>query len=179
MFSLSHDYSPYLCFSPLNKKGVVYGYSPEYKLFFVDQAGNNFLIVKKDEPFHSISEKEKDKIINGALEDTARDGAKWPRDVVEEAANFSRSRPFFKRILSDDKGRIYVSRLKSVLDKSEQLEFDIFSQDGYFLYTAKLPFTPEIIKDGFLYNIYSSEERGEVLIKRYKIRNWDQIKEGI
>jgi len=178
-FSLTHDYSPVLNFSPVFKKGVVYGYSPEYKLILLDQNGNNYLIVKKDEPFLSISQKEKDKIINDAIEDTAQEGRKWPRDVVEEAANFPKHRPFFDRILSDDKGRIYVRKIKSVFEKNKQRKFDIFSQDGYYLYTTELPFTPRIIQNGFFYDIYSSEETGEVRIKRYKIKNWNQIKEGI
>lgn len=175
-FMLSHDYSPNLWFSPIDKRGVIYGYSPEYKLFLIDQSGNNLLIIKKDDPLQSISDKEKDKIINDSIEDTARQGRKWPRDVVEQAANFPKYRPFFDRIFSDDKGRIYVRKIKSVLEKSEPVEFDIFSLDGYLLYKASLAFTPELIRNGYLYDIYTSEESGEVKIKRYRIKNWDKIK---
>jgi hypothetical protein len=175
-FMLSHDYTPYLCFASSDKKGVIYGYNSEYKLFFVDQSGNNLLIIKKDELLQSISDREKDKIINDSIEDTARQGRKWPRDVVEEAANFPKYRPFFNRIISDDRGRIYVRKIKSVLEKSEPVEFDIFNRDGYHLYKASLPFTPELIRNGCLYDIYASEETGEVKIKRYRVKNWDKIK---
>lgn len=175
-FMLSHDYTPVLCFSSIDKKGVIYGYNSEYKLSLIDQSGNNLLIINKDEPFQSVSDKEKDKIINEAMEDTARQGRKWPRDVVEEAANFPKYRPFFNRILSDDKGRIYVRKIKSVLEKSEPVEFDIFSADGYYLYKSNLAFTPELIRNGCLYDISTSEESGEVKIKRYRVKNWDKIK---
>jgi len=151
-------------------------YNSEYKLFFIDQSGNNLLIIKKDEPPQSIGEREKDKIINDSIEDTARQGRKWPREVVEEAANFPKYRPFYSRIISDDKGRVYVRKIKSVLEKSEPVEFDVFSQEGYYLYKASLPFTPELIRNGCLYDIYTSEETGEVKIKRYRVKNWDKIK---
>jgi hypothetical protein len=42
-----------------------------------------------------------------------------------------------------------------------------------------LQFTPEIIQKDCLYDIYTSEETGKVLIKRYKIKNWEQIKKVI
>ncbi len=56
--------------------------------------------------------------------------------------------------------------------ESEEVEFDIFSQEGYYLYKTKIPFTPEVIKNGYFYDHYSSEETGEVKIKRYKVKNW-------
>jgi hypothetical protein len=66
-----------------------------------------------------------------------------------------------------------------VTDESEEVEFDIFSKEGYYLYRAKLPFTPEVIKNGYFYDLYSSEETGEVRIKRYKVRNWDKMAGGL
>ncbi|MFB0566106.1 MAG: NHL repeat-containing protein [Candidatus Aminicenantaceae bacterium] len=178
-FSFSHSYTPILCFSHLAGKGIIYGFSTEYKLYLIDEEGKNFLIIKKDEPFHSIDRKEKDKIVNDVIESTAREGRQWPKDVVEEGANFPQYRPFFSTIFSDDRGRIYARKLKSVLDQSKEIECDIFSQDGYYLYTTNLPFIPEIIKDGFLYDIFTPEETGEVRIKRYKISNWTDIKDTI
>jgi len=178
LFFLSHEYSPMLYLVPVNGKGVIYGYSPDYKLCFLIQKGDIFLIVRKDEPYHAISRGEKDKIIDEHYEDTARDGSRWPRDIIEEAANFSKYRPFFDRIFTDYRGRIYVKKVKSVLDKSREVEFDIFSNEGYYLYKTSLSFNPNVIKNGYLYYVFTSEETGEVRIKRYKIRNWKQIKEG-
>jgi hypothetical protein len=178
-FIFSHEYTPHLGFSPVQQIGAVYGYNPEYTLFLTDRSGDTILIIKKDEPYHPITRKEKDKIIDDALESTTRRGARWPRDVVEEGANFPDHRPLFDGIASDDKGRIFVRRAKSVLDESEEDEFDIFSADGYYLYRTKLPFVPELVKDGYLYHTTYSEETSEYKVIRYKIKNWDEIKEGI
>ena len=180
MFSFTHEYTSVLSFSPVKKRGAVYGYGLEYKLIVTDFSGEATLIIKKDEPPQSISRREKDKIIDDTLESTADDEhGRWPRDVVEEGANFPDHRPFFNGVASDDAERIYVRKQKSVLDESEEVEFDIFGPEGYYLYTTKLSFTPELIKDGYLYDTWTSEETGEVRIKRYRIKNWDKIKQGI
>jgi len=179
MFFLSHAYSPMLYLIPVCDKGVIYGYSPEYKLYFLNQKGDIFLMVKKDESPHVISRGEKDKIIDERHEDTGRNGSKWPKDIIEEAANFSKNQPFYNRILADDKGRIYVRKVKSVLNKSREVEFDIFSNDGYYLYKTSLPFSPSVIKNGYLYYVSTSEETGAVRIKRSEIKNWVKIKAGI
>jgi hypothetical protein len=176
MFSFSHSYTPLLSFSSIEKNGVSYGYGLDYKLYLIDRTGETFLIIKKNEPSQSISRREKDKIITDFLENTAQEGRKWPRDVVEEGANFPDHRPFFSNIASDDKGRLYVRKFKSVLDESKEAEFDIFSAEGYFLYTTKLTIAPELIKDGFLYDTSYSDETGEYKVIRYRIKNWDQIK---
>jgi len=177
LFFLSHEYSPMLYLIPVSDKGVIYGYSPEYKLCFLNQKGNIFLIVRKDEHYHAISRGEKDKIIDDHQESSR--GRKLPKDIIEGAANFSKYRPFFDRIFTDDKGRIYLRRVKSVLDDSREVEFDIFSSDGYYLYKTSFSFPPNVITNGYLYYIFTSEETGEVRIKRYKIKNWNQIKKGM
>ncbi len=178
-FTLSHAYTPFLGFSPVMQNGAVYGYNPEYTLFLIDRSGETTMVIKKDAPFLPITRKEKDHIIDEALERTSRRGARWPRDVVEEGANFPDHRPFFDGFASDDKGRIFVRKNKSVLDESEEDEFDIFSADGYYLYATKLAFTPELIKDGYLYRRTYSEDTEEYKVIRYKIKNWNEIKTGI
>jgi len=37
-------------------------------------------------------------------------------------------------------------------------------------------FTPEVIRNGYIYDIYYSEESNEISIKKYKIINWSNIK---
>jgi len=177
LFSFTHSYRPQLAFYPIEKKGAVYGYGAEYKLIVTDFSGEASLIIEKDEPPQSITRREKDKIIDDTLDETADDeGGRWPRDVVEEGANFPGHRPFFNEIASDDRGRIYVKKLKSVLDESEEAEYDIFSADGYYLYTTKFTLFRGLIKGGFLYDTSYSDETGEYKVIRYKIKNWDQIK---
>ncbi len=179
-FSFNHRYRPQLSFSPIEKKGAVYGYGAEYKLIVADFSGEPTLIIEKDEPPQSITRREKDKIIDDTLEETAdEEEGRWPRDVVEEGADFPDHRPFFNGIASDDKGRIYVRKVKSVLDESKEDELDIFSADGYYLYTTKLNISRGFIKGGFLYDTSYSDETGEYKVIRYRIKNWNQIKEAI
>jgi len=174
-FSISHQYNPALYFSRSVNNKHLYAHSSEYSLFQVNLEGNLELIIKKEEPQHLISQKEKNKIYESFSELAER----WPKGVVKEAVQFPSHRPFFNKIATDERGRIYVRRVKSAIDESEEVEFDIFSKEGYYLYKTKLPFTPEIIKNGYFYDHYSSEETGEVSIKRYKVRNWGKIAEGI
>jgi len=177
--TLSHEYSPSLRFSALGDVGIIYGYNPEYKLYCTNWSGKNVLIIEKDEPYRSISRGEKNKIIDDAFRNAASAESEWPRNVVEKMANLPKHRPFFDRILVDEKGRLYVRKLKSVLDESRDEDFDIFGSNGNFLYSTKLPFTPLDIKYGCLYQTNYSEKTGEVQVVRWKIRNWKHIKEGI
>jgi hypothetical protein len=174
-FGIGHLYNQRLYFSPTVNNKHLYAHSSEYCLFQVNFEGDLELIIKKEEPLHPISQKEKNKIYEGFsdLEE------KWPRGVVQEAVQFPSYRPYFNGIATDDRGRIYVRRVKPVLDESKEVEFDIFSKDGYYLYKTNLPFTPAVIKNGYFYEYYSSEETGEVKIKRYKVKNWEKIIEGI
>lgn len=174
-FSIGHEYTPRLYFLQSVNNKLLYVHSLEYSLFQINYEGDLELIIKKEEPQHPISQKEKSKI----YEDFSTLEKKWPKGVVKEAVQFPPHRPFFNRILPDERGRIYVRRVKSALDESEKVEFDIFSQDGRYLYRTNLPFGPEIIKNGYFYDHYASEEKGEVKIKRYKTKNWKQIKERI
>jgi hypothetical protein len=174
-FSISHQYNPALYFSRAVSDKHLYAHSSEYILFQVNLEGDLELIIKKEEPQHLISQKEKNKIYERFSELAER----WPKGVVKEAIKFPSHRPFFNKIVTDERGRIYVRRLGPVTDESEEVEFDIFSQEGHYLYKTKLPFTPEVIKNGYFYDHYSSEETGEVSIKRYKVKNWREIAERI
>jgi len=174
-FSITHDYNYSLYFTFSDNNQIYYGDSSEYSFSRINLEGNVELIIKKEESYQSISQKEKDKILEAFSELIKQ----WPKGVVEEAVQFPAHRPFFNRVLIDDKGRIYIKKVKPVLDETESLEFDVFSPEGYYLYKTTLPFSPEIIKNGYLYDLYTSEETGEVTIKRYKVINWNQIAEGI
>ena len=174
-FSISHQYNPALYFSRAFNNKYLYAHSSEYSLFQVNLEGDLELIIKKEEPQHLISQKEKNKIYERFSDLEER----WSKGVVKEAVQWPSHRPYFNGIATDDRGRIYVRRVKSVIDESEEVEFDIFSKEGYYLYKTNLPFTPTVIKNGYFYEYYSSEETGEVKIKRYKAKNWEQITEGI
>ncbi len=172
-----YNYWPYLY--PINGQKFIYAYPFEYKMFKMSNEGELELIIEKKESPKSISSKEKRSIVERIEEHTSRRGRRFPRELVENACQFPPHRPFFNRILVDDKERIYVRRVDSILDKIEVIRFDIFGEDGYYLYKTKLPFTPEIIRKGHIYDIYYSEELDDIEIKRYKVKNWSDIKSSL
>jgi len=166
-FSTSTGHELSLHFTVLNQEKIVFGYSKDYELNIIDRDGKSQIIVRKNDPKPKFSSKEQ----------SDYKSIKFP---VPEF------KPYFYSIFSDTNGRIYVQRNKSedvirgygpldIMDK----EVDIFSQDGYYLYKAVLPPNTSLIKDGFLYTREVNEDEGMEYIKRYKIKNWDLIKEGI
>jgi len=175
-FSLTHSYNHSLCLAPSKFKNLIYGYSADYRLFRVNSKGEIDLIINKKEPYHSISIREKADIVQGIKEHMSNRSQKWPEDVIKEACQFPAHRPFFSDIATDDKRRIYVRRVKSVLDEKETQEFDIISADGFYLYRTEIDFMPYLIKRGFIYRMKSYEETGSLKLIRYQIKNWDQIK---
>lgn len=175
-FGLTHDYSPDLIFCPIDEKSGIYGHSSEYRLFVFKSSGEVSFIIEKSEPPQSITRKEKDKIVKDIIDSQQERGTPWPKGVVEEGANFAKYRPFYNRILKDDKGNIYVRKLKSVFDEEKSEEFDIFNSEGYYLYKTKLPFTPHIIKAGYIYHVHTDEGTGEIKLIRYMVKNWDSFR---
>lgn len=171
-----HEYNYDLYFFPLGEEGFCYSFSSEYKIFKLDNKGHPFLIIQKEEHPHSISQKEKDFILNRARE---RIGNKWPKGVLEETYQFPSHKPFFNSIISDNRQRFYLKKTKSVLDISGETVLDVFSKDGYYLYKAIISIVPRMINNGLLYSVEKSEDTGEIKVKRFKIKNWNQIREGI
>ncbi len=178
-FILSHNYNHSMHLVPFRFKGLIYTYSAEYSLSHLNSMGELDCIIRKNEPYQSITKREKDKIIQDAKDSMSDRGQTWPDEVIEEACQFPEHRPFFSGLAVDDQGRIYVRRVRSVLDEEETHKFDIFSADGYYLYKTEIDFNPSLIKDGFVYRIQTDEEEGTVRIIRYRVKNWDQIKTTI
>jgi hypothetical protein len=178
-FTVYHNYSPRLCLSRMNSQNFSFAYPLEYRINVMDTNYELIMKIHKEERSHLITKEEKEVIIQGINEHISQRGQKWPQDVLEEACNFPSIRPFFRWMGFDDKQRLYVWRLKSVVVESQERQFDLFSREGYYIYLIKSPVLPYIIKKGFLYDIKENEDTGEIIIRRFRIKNWDQIKEGI
>lgn len=168
-----YNYWPYLY--PVWNEGFIYAYPSEYKIFGMSGDGDLELIIQKDVSPNAISQEEKNFIMKGIERQAERRGIKLSRENLEAACQFPSHRPFFNRVLVDDLGRLYVREAESVLEQTGDAHLDVFSGEGYYLYRMVLPFTPELIHSGFLYDISTSEDTGEVRIKRFKIRNWNQM----
>ena len=174
---IHHDYTPELRISPWRDGGFVYGFTTEYKLHCCDASGTEVLVFGKDEPRHAVSRSEKNKILDEFTAKLSRAGETWSRGELERMANMPDHRPFFKGLKVDDAGRVYVQRLPSVMEQPEGVEFDVFSGRGRLLYSLTLPFVPVTVRSGFCYISESSEETGAVTVVRYRIRNWDSLKQ--
>jgi hypothetical protein len=175
MFFIDHEYVHELFCIPINTQSTLYAHSSEYSLHCLDMRGETELIMEKDERPSSISQREKDAIYEKHSDFEER----WPEDVVKDAIRFPPHRPFFSNILADDKGRIYVERVRSILDRRTEIDFDIFSKDGYYLYQVSLPFSPDLIRNGYMYVIHSEEETEGIRIHRYAVDNWQDIRESL
>ncbi|HMA54579.1 MAG TPA: hypothetical protein VKT17_08945, partial [Acidobacteriota bacterium] len=68
-------------------------------------------------------------------------------------------------------------RFRSILERDNPTkDVDVFSKDGIYLYRMTWPFMPQVIKDGFLYDVRQDEDKGLNRIIRYRIANWDDFK---
>lgn len=142
--------------SKINNKTFVYGYSEKYDLGVIDKNGQLLYKIKKDEPVRKFPAKERDRL---------------------KKINLGEYQPFYYLIFTDSEGRIYVQTNKTWLEEDvTEKEVDIFSKDGYYLYKTTLPKHTRVIKNGYLYAL---EVEDDELVKRYRIKNWDKIKEGI
>ena len=145
-------------FAELDSNSLVYGYSGEYKLHVIDIKGDTVFDIKKDEQIRQFSAEEKEEYKDAPLPDF---------------------KPFFHNIVTDDEGRIYVQRSIRKISRNYPREFDVYSKEGYFIYSTILPYSPHVIRGGFLYTLIAREETSEEFVKRFRIENWDQIKAGI
>ena len=180
-FYLGNPYTPGLYFCPLDEELGIYGYASEYKLFVINSSGEVVCIIEKDEPGEPFTSREKKKLIDEWVErlNRRKQGPKYSRSEIKNAIKFPKDKSFYSMILKDDKGRIYVAKYKLSIDKDKIAEFDLFNREGYYLYKVKMLLYPRIIKDGYIYRTESDQETGYRRVKRYKIKNWEQIKEGV
>lgn len=182
-FTLDNPYSHRLYFFPINTGGGIYGHSSQYKLFVINPSGNLSHIIEMEKPPEPITKKDKDELINGYLKRQGQFpiGEKLSRSELKRAYIFPKFKPFFNEIFVDSKDRIYVRIPKSSLDKDKSIHYDLFSKEGYFLYRVKMPHFgfPKLIKNGHIYTHNRDSVTGYIQIKRYKIKNWEQIKEGM
>ncbi len=169
-----YEYDLFL--SQINKETFVYGFSKEYELFIISKEGDFLSIVKRDAPSKKITQSLKSRIEFRSRMQASRRGQTVPSNYSHA---FPEYLPFFYSMFTDSCGRTWVQVKFEDQDGNRSGVYDIFSQDGYYLYQANLSIRPKRIKNGYLYTFSIDEETGSEKVKRYKIKNWDQIKVGI
>jgi len=169
-----HSYSNRLAMCPINPSVFCYGFSSEYKIYVADGRGETIRIIEKFEEPVPISKVEREATVKDGKGIYAIIGrSQLPKNG--EGVVFPPHRPYFARIFADDRGRIYVLKHPSILNQDETKEFDVFGANGSYIYRIKLPFYPALIKAGFLYEVRTDEETGEITIVRHKITNWEKF----
>jgi hypothetical protein len=173
--TIMHDYSPHVRIADLAERGIVFAHCYDYRLYRAGWSGEIDLIITREGAGERISRAEIDRIVTDFGERT-RLG--WTRSDIEVAADLPDRRPCIRDLLADDLGRIYVRRLKSVLDESTAETYEIFGPEGYYLYSLTLPFAPAVIREGCCYEVRTSDETGEIRVIRHLIENWNRIETG-
>jgi len=176
---LGNPYSPSLYFYPALDGSGIYGHSSEYKMHFLDTSGETRFVIENNEKPEPVTQADKNRQIDGYLERQKQRNREDPlsRSEVNKAYIFPKFKPFFSRIILDNEGRIYVKRFRLFKPEDRSEVYDLYSEEGYFIYRIKIPLSPSIIREGCIYRIDRDQDTGFIKVKRYKIKNWDQIKE--
>ena len=170
---LIHAYSNNLALAPLTPETFVYGFPEDYRLHVAEAEGRTVLTIAVEERPLPISGKERTEIKKKGASISIATNDNTIRD-----SDFPDHRPFFVRLFTDDAGRIYVARTKSILDKDKPWEIDVFSKDGFYLYRMSWPSFPSAIQGGCWYGVRTDKDSGEYFVVRSKIKNWSAMKTG-
>ena len=99
---------------------------------------------------------------------------------IIEKDELQKKEHYFTRLFTCEDGLIFVERGERGSEKEWISYFDVFDNYGYYIYKAYTDgISADIIKTGYIYTLDMNSETGAQYIKRYKIKNWEKIKEGI
>ncbi len=170
---LEHD----VLFVGIDQQTCLYGYSKEYELNVIDYQGKLLFKIEKNAPYHNVTPEEQEEYKKKAAQITKKLRAKYKG--VEVLYNLPEHWPCFYNLLIDSEKRIYVQTNHTRSKLEVDNEVDIFSRDGYYLYKTVIPHFTKVIKSGFLYTSFIDEKKSVEYVKRFRIKNWEQIRTGI
>jgi hypothetical protein len=167
---IRHWYTCHVSACLRSADSLYYGYDLDYTVRVADQKGRPLFAFTKAVRPMPISAEEK------AL--TRKEGIfTWEGQGDPKGTDLGMPshRPFWSSFISDDLGRLYVIRFLTILEQDRTTrDVDVFSRDGSYLYTMMLPFVPQVIKGGYLYEARHDEE-GLTRIIRHRITNWGEF----
>jgi hypothetical protein len=170
---LEHD----LLVAGIDQQTCLYGYSKEYELNVIDSHGKLLFKIGKDAPYHNVTQGEQDEYRKKAA--LLRKKMLGKFKDIQVILKLPEHWPCFYNLLTDSEKRIYVQTNHTQHQPEVDKEVDIFSPDGYYLYKSVIPYFTRVIKSGFLYSSFADEKSGVEYVKRFRIRNWEQIKARI
>jgi len=149
-----HWYTHVAEFSRRDKDSFYFGFSRDYKISVADGEGRTFFVFAKAEEPKAVSTEEKE---------LTRKNGYWAvigTNQPEKAIVFPDHRRFFNRFMSDDTGRLYVIRSRSILEREEKMNWiDVFSKEGIYLYQMNWSFIPDLIKKSYMYEVRNRRNR--------------------
>jgi len=158
MGGIIHAYSPDAYLYPLDNVSFIYGYNLENTFHIyntIQGKGKDILLADKKNP---ITGKEQEYF--------EKECGKW--------AMLPTHRPFFKSLLSDEKGRIYIILTRHVLSEEKSTKMDVFTRDGNYIYRLTSPVIPSLIRNGYVYSL-AKNDSGDAIIKRFRIKNYSSL----
>jgi len=174
-YFFGHGYEDDLYISRVDNSTFIYGHSKKYELVAIDKTGKTLSVIRKDESPIKITKSERDRI-----KDRIKEGIMMQGHLVPDISiKFPDYKPHFYSIITDDKSRIYVRKNLVSRESNTNHEYDVFNKEGLYLYKIHLDHYPYVIRNGYIYTLITNEDTGEELVKRFKIKYWDQIKEEI
>jgi WD40 repeat protein len=174
-YMINSGYEDDLFISKVDSHTFIYGHSKKYELVAVDKSGKTLFKIRKDEPPIKITKSERDRIINRIKGNIMKQG----HYVPDVSLKFPDYMAYFYSITTDDRSQIYVRKNPVSRESNTIHEYDVFNKEGRYIYKINLNHYPDVIRNGYLYTIVVNEETGLEQIKRYRIKNWGKIKEGI
>jgi hypothetical protein len=96
----------------------------------------------------------------------------WSGNIIKRSLQLPDYYPFFSEIISDEKERLYVLNVQKDESLNEKYIYDVFNKNGIYIHKIVLSKRPEVIRNGYLY----FTDYDEMVLKRYKIKNWGSIK---
>ena len=174
-YFFDHGYEDDLFISKVKNHTFIYGHSKKYELVVIDRSGKTLFMMRKDESPIKITKNERVRIKNQIIWDIRKQG----HYVPEISIKLPDYKPYFYSIITDDISRIYVRKNPVSRKSGINHEYDVFNKEGLYLYKIHLNYYPNVIKNGYLYTLITNEDTGEELVKRFRIKNWGKIKEGV
>jgi hypothetical protein len=169
---LRHWYRGGISFCRRSEDSLFFGFSLAYEIHVVDDEGRTLLVFSKEEEPRSITSEEKDVTRKEGIPSWSGMGDPKTADL-----GMPDHRPFFSKFFSDDKGRLYVVRHPSILERNNpDRKVDVFSKDGLYLYRMTWDFPAQVVKNGFFYEARYDEDIGLTRIIRHRIKNWGDFK---
>lgn len=159
MGGMIHEYTPDAYLYPLDGGSFVYGYNLE----------NNFHI------YNTADEKDIVIVLPGSKIEITGKEEKYFEETCGQWAMLPTHRPFFKRLLCDEKGRTYVIRTRPVLSEEKSIEIDVFTKEGKYLYRMISPVVFSFTRDGFVYSV-GKDKSGDAILNRYRIKNYRSLR---